>query len=86
MTVCYQTTQTDVHVNEEVTNSGIEMDPPPEHEHTETLSPQKDPSFVPSESDEILSDDSISDTDSSKTPKPRMMLSLLFSNKICSNF
>ena len=71
VTVCDQITQTDVHVDEEVTNSGIEMDPPSEQEHTETLSPQKDPSFVPSESDEILSDDSISDTDSSKTPKPQ---------------
>ena len=71
VTVCDQTTQTDVHVDEEVTNSGNEMDPPSEHEHTETMLPLKDPSFVPSESDEILSDDSISDKDSSKNPKPQ---------------
>ena len=30
VTVCDQTTQTDVHVDEEVTNSGNEMDPPSE--------------------------------------------------------
>ena len=69
--MCDQSTQTD-QTFDEVSNSSIEIhiDSPSEHEETDTLSPRKDPSFVPSKCVEVLWDDSLSDTDDAKEAKP----------------
>ena len=72
VTMCDQSTQTG-ETFDEVSNSPIEIhtDSPSEHEETDTLSPRKDPSFVPSKCVEVLSDDSLSDTDDAKEAKPQ---------------
>lgn len=72
VTMCEQSTQTD-QTFDEVSNSPIELhiDSPSEHEETDTLSPRRDPSFVPSKCVEVLSDDSLSDTDDAKEAKPQ---------------
>ena len=49
----------------------MQIDSPSEHEETDTLSSRKDPSLVPPKCVEVLSDDSLSDTDDTKETKPQ---------------
>ena len=68
---CDQSTQTEF-ISDEMASTDIDMDPPDEHEDSGTLSPKKDPSFVPCKSDhDTLSDDALSDKEESKDLNPQ---------------
>ena len=85
VTVCDQTTQTDVHVDEEVTNSGIEWTHPlnmnsPKLCHLKRIHLLYHPKVTT-----FYQMIQYLIQTAQKLQNPRMMLSLLFSNKICSN-
>ena len=70
VTLCDQSSQTD-EIDEEVAASDDEVDPLLENEAIQAASPQNDPSFEPTKSDEKFSDDSQSETDESISSTPQ---------------